>query len=270
MAPLFGVVFNASGGSGTMKDEINREGTSAPLTANVFTRTGYTFSGWNSAADGSGAGYTNGATYLVVANATLYAQWTIAASQFQTSSNWAGYILNGGVGGYQAVSGQWTVPTLNCQATPDGNVSVWVGVNGVNTSHGLFQDGTSSSCANGVETSYAWWTDEAMGYLTQTVFQVQTGDVITADVTQTPSGTWQYDVSDITTGAVSSQVEGYSGVGTSAEWIVEDPGMASGGLYPLGNFGSETITDLGLTVPSGSWTLPTPSDAMELTPIPFT
>ena len=33
---------------------------------------------------------------------------------------------------------------------------------------------------------------------------------------------------------------------------------------PLANFGSVTFTDLGLTVPSGSWTLPPYSDAVEM------
>jgi uncharacterized repeat protein (TIGR02543 family) len=39
-------------------------------------RTGYTFAGWNTAADGSGIAYSPGATYNENINATLYAQWT--------------------------------------------------------------------------------------------------------------------------------------------------------------------------------------------------
>ena len=46
------------------------------LTANTFTRTGYTFSGWNTAASGAGTAYANGATYAFAADITLYAQWT--------------------------------------------------------------------------------------------------------------------------------------------------------------------------------------------------
>ena len=49
------------------------------LTANAFTRTGYTFSGWNTAANGSGTAYADGATYSFSADITLYAQWTRAA-----------------------------------------------------------------------------------------------------------------------------------------------------------------------------------------------
>lgn len=39
-------------------------------------KTGYTFSGWNTAADGSGTDYAPGASYTITGNATLYAKWT--------------------------------------------------------------------------------------------------------------------------------------------------------------------------------------------------
>ena len=37
---------------------------------------GYTFVGWNTAADGSGTEYAAGATYVFSGNQTLYAQWS--------------------------------------------------------------------------------------------------------------------------------------------------------------------------------------------------
>jgi len=53
------------------------------LTLNTFTRTGYTFSGWNTAANGTGTAYADGATYSFNADITLYAQWTVQTySQF--------------------------------------------------------------------------------------------------------------------------------------------------------------------------------------------
>ena len=48
----------------------------AALTANAFTRTGYTFAGWNTAADGS-ARLRRPASYPFSASVTLYAQWTV-------------------------------------------------------------------------------------------------------------------------------------------------------------------------------------------------
>jgi hypothetical protein len=141
-----------------------------------------------------------------------------------------------------------------------------VGVNGINGVPGLFQDGTLSQCNNGSESTTAWWTDEQKNYLTITLFSVNAGDVIEAEVYQQPtSGLWVYYVKDLTTNQVSTSTEAYSGAGTTAEWIAEDPGdPTTGGLYPLANFGVVTFGDLGLTVPAGSWTLPPYSDAIQM------
>ena len=42
-----------------------------------LTKTGYTFSGWNTQAGGGGSGYNENDTFAITANVTLYAQWTI-------------------------------------------------------------------------------------------------------------------------------------------------------------------------------------------------
>ena len=39
-------------------------------------RTGYTFAGWNTEADGSGTSYSEGATFIISDNTTLYADWS--------------------------------------------------------------------------------------------------------------------------------------------------------------------------------------------------
>ena len=42
----------------------------------TFAKSGYTFSGWNTNANGSGTSYADGASYLFASSLTLYAQWT--------------------------------------------------------------------------------------------------------------------------------------------------------------------------------------------------
>ena len=42
----------------------------------TLTRVGYTFTGWNSAANGTGTHYATGASYSLTGNVTLYAEWT--------------------------------------------------------------------------------------------------------------------------------------------------------------------------------------------------
>ena len=49
--------------------------TDTPLLSNPFTRENYTFDGWNTAADGSGISYADGANITLTADTTLYAQW---------------------------------------------------------------------------------------------------------------------------------------------------------------------------------------------------
>lgn len=69
------VTFDANGGSGSMDSLTKKYNVALNLTANAFTRTGHTFTGWNTAADGSGTGYANQATYVFTGDVNLYAQW---------------------------------------------------------------------------------------------------------------------------------------------------------------------------------------------------
>ena len=269
-APGPAITFDANGGTGAMVNETENATGATSLVSNTFDFAGYTFAEWNTAPDRSGTSYTNGGAYDFTSNITLYAQWTglLPPAPFPGggSANWSGYILTGSNGGYQAVSAQWTVPTLNCSAVPSGVMSVWVGVNGAaGASSGLFQDGSSSECDGGQEFSFAWWTDQDQGFEAQLLFGVQAGDVIFAEVAQNNSAEWVYTVTDLTSGMTRSSVEPYNGGGTSAEWIVEDPTNGSTqALFPLADFAPVTITNLGLTMASLTWTLPTYDEAVEM------
>ena len=74
------VAFNANSGTGSMSDQAFKYDESKALSANAFGKIGYTFTGWNTAADGSGTAYSNSqvVSNLTSANGgkvTLYAQW---------------------------------------------------------------------------------------------------------------------------------------------------------------------------------------------------
>ena len=78
---VYTVKFDSNGGTGTMSNQEFTMDKSQNLTANTFTRKGYTFSGWNTKADGTGTSYKNSesVTNLTTINngtVTLYAQWT--------------------------------------------------------------------------------------------------------------------------------------------------------------------------------------------------
>lgn len=72
------ITFDSNGGTGSMDAQrIAETDTSTKLTQNTFTRDGYEFSGWNTAADGSGTSYNDEATGAGAnGKITLYAQWT--------------------------------------------------------------------------------------------------------------------------------------------------------------------------------------------------
>lgn len=74
------VTFEANGSveypvKGTMTPQTVNAKTDTALNANSFTREGYNFLNWNTAADGTGDSYADGATVNLTENTTLYAQW---------------------------------------------------------------------------------------------------------------------------------------------------------------------------------------------------
>ena len=80
-ANTYTVKFNANGGSGTMTDKTFTYDKEEPLTANSFTRTGYTFAGWNTQPDGKGTSYADekkvsNLTTQADGKVILYAVWT--------------------------------------------------------------------------------------------------------------------------------------------------------------------------------------------------
>jgi len=101
-ANTYSVKFNANGGTGTMANESFTYDAAKALTANAFTRTGYTYQGWATSADGDAA-YANGETVsnlTAAANGTvnLYAVWT--ANPYTVTFN-----ANGGTGAAMASQG---------------------------------------------------------------------------------------------------------------------------------------------------------------------
>jgi len=76
---FYTVEYDANEGIGEMPKSIHELGVSSALFNNMYKRTGYTFIGWNTSADGSGTWYTDAANICDIAAAgetvTLYAKW---------------------------------------------------------------------------------------------------------------------------------------------------------------------------------------------------
>ena len=96
------VSFDANGGTGTMSSTKVAKHDKITLAANAFARSGYTFSGWNTKADGSGTSLRDQANVTVNADVTLYAQWTKGSGNTVTIS----FDANGGYGEMDSVTGK--------------------------------------------------------------------------------------------------------------------------------------------------------------------
>ena len=77
-AQTYTVTYDANGGSGTMTDKKSpyADGAVATVLTNGFTRSRYTFTGWNTEPDGSGKSYAEGVSIKMLGNVVLYAQWS--------------------------------------------------------------------------------------------------------------------------------------------------------------------------------------------------
>ncbi len=69
------VTYNANGGTGAPSNQTKKQGENLTISTTKPTKTGYTFTSWNTKADGTGTKYDIGATYTADANITLYAQY---------------------------------------------------------------------------------------------------------------------------------------------------------------------------------------------------
>lgn len=78
-SPTRTVTFKANGGVGS--DTTQSTNVETNLVSNTFTRPGFIFSGWNSAADGTGSDVANNANYAFATNLILFAKWTAKTSR---------------------------------------------------------------------------------------------------------------------------------------------------------------------------------------------
>lgn len=77
LSATYTVKFYPNTGTGSMADQTIEYGVATRLNSNTFTKTGWTFSGWNTKEDGSGTTYHNRTPITNTTESTieLYAQW---------------------------------------------------------------------------------------------------------------------------------------------------------------------------------------------------
>jgi hypothetical protein len=164
--------------------------------------------------------------------------------------NWSGYAVESGP--YTSVTGTFTVPSLVDPPT-DAIVSEWVGIDGA-TNPDLIQAG--------VEEDYEvpgcpglciqpWWEILPQASTNITDVTVSAGDQVTVTITQVSGTSWDITLTDDTNGETTGPMpNSYTGLATSAEWIVEDPygyGPQGNEFFPFSDYTTTTFNALGFT-----------------------
>ena len=192
-ASTYIVTFDANGGSGTMNSQSFTENEPQNLTTNAFTRTGYTFAGWNTAADGTGTSYTDEESVtLTTAGLTLYAQWT--ANTYTVTLDQEGATTPGTRS--MTVTYDAAMPTITCP-TKNGYafMGYWDAKNGAGNQY-YKADGSSARTWDKIDntTLYAYFKKAEITSVTldKTLFESgETGYVTVTNHTiePTPAGT---------------------------------------------------------------------------------
>ena len=111
------LTYDANGGEGAIDSATGVAGESMTVAENGFTRNDYTFTGWNTQADGKGTSYKPGDSFTLTDNDTvLYAQWSKNAPAQVKVSNEA----NGGTG-----TNGTAKPTVSPKTSDNSNLALW-------------------------------------------------------------------------------------------------------------------------------------------------
>lgn len=217
--PMYTVTFDANLGSGNMAQQSYEANTEYQLPANSFYRFAKKFVGWNTAADGGGTPYADGATVNNLANVgenvTLYAQWeddlsgTLTNGQMEVTlhGNESLTIPNLPAGTqyqvYEQTPSGWVLvkqsgesgviePLKNAQATfvneyqPGKTQATIVGTKTVNGDAGKVKAG-----------KYSFELCDAAGNVVQKVTNGAGGSIAFAPITYETEGTWIYTVKEV-------------------------------------------------------------------------
>jgi uncharacterized repeat protein (TIGR02543 family) len=178
------ITFNNNGGSGTMQTQTVISNFATALTANSFTRTGYTFAGWATSSGGAIV-YANQDSVTASANLSLFATWTSdqAWNKVATQGNYASTLTTSTGEGIipRGTASAWT---FEAWVYPDFQAGVW---------NALMAQQDNSADATG---RYSiWFNGNAIHLTTPTTY---------ADATYTiPNGRWTHLAWVMTTGQES-------------------------------------------------------------------
>lgn len=169
-----------------------------------------------------------------------------ASKPVQLSLNWSGYAATS-TSKFNKVHTEFVQPKITCDGRKFNWTSAWVGIDGF-ASNTVEQDGTFASCGGPDHMTpryFAWY--ELFPAAAVSVFKVNPGDVIAADVTFAHKQ-FTLTITDVTRGrSATTSAECAQCQRTSAEWIVERPALCNAAqtncfITELANFHRTTFT----------------------------
>ncbi len=212
----------------------------------MLEKTGFAFSGWNTAANGTGISYNQGNTFIINANRTLYAQWTLLPTYTVTydgNTSTSGNTPTDGSSPY--ISGS-TVTVLGNSGSPvlEKTGYTFAGWNSASDGSGTDYLPTDTFTINADTTLYAQWI-----LITYTV--TYNGNTSTSGNTPTDSSSPYVSGSTVTvlgnSGSPVLEKNGY----TFTSWNTEANGTGTDYLP------TDTFTINADTILYAQWTLVT-------------
>ena len=228
---LCSLTYNGNGNTGgevpaTTNNQLYN--TSIKLSSNTLTKDGYTHTGWNTKADGTGDHYDKGASYTLTAvSATLYAEWVENTYTVTISAGNGGTVSPSG----SQTIGQVTKTTVTATANDNYEFANWTATGGVVVAN------TSSSSTT--------ITATAVGTLTANFRSIATNSLTVVAGANIESVTGSTDPVTLgnTYAITATPKTGY----LFSTWTADPAGNAT--------FGSTTTTNTTVTVKNGSVTV---------------
>lgn len=184
--------YNANGGTGSAPAATTyyNHGVNATAASNTYTRSGYTFNGWNTVANGSGSSYAAGASVPMNSNITLYAQWTPVTYTISFSQSGTGYASGGQTADMTATYGA-AMPTPISIPTAANGYAFMGYYDAIEPLGTQYYTSTGTSARNWDKTSattlYAYFKKAEITGITFSPAAAEPGQTVTATATISPT-----------------------------------------------------------------------------------
>ena len=166
----------------------------------------------------------------------------------ERTTNWSGYAIQTSYSAVSQVHGSWIVPTVTCSGGTE-NSSVWLGIDGYN-SNTVEQLGTEQDCRGKTAHYFAWYEMYPAGLVTLSL-PVHGGDQIQANIRYVGNNQFALELTNLSTGdSFSTTQSSGNAQRSSAEWIVEAPGV-----LPLADFGTARFANSQATISGTTGTI---------------